>query len=79
MNSASHGAGRELARSVARDYVTKADLQQELQHAGVDLIGGGVDESPFAYKDIEQVIERQLDLIEVLGKFQPKIVRMAGK
>ena len=36
-----------------------------------------MDESPQAYKDIESVIAAQSDLVEVLGKFMPRIVRMA--
>ena len=78
LNSASHGAGRELSRSEARDYVTKDDLMNEVKFSGIELIGGGVDESPFAYKDIDQVIARQSDLIDIVGTFLPKIVRMAG-
>lgn len=78
LNSASHGAGRELSRSEARDYVTKEDLMNEVKFSGIELIGGGVDESPFAYKDIDQVIARQTDLIDIVGTFLPKIVRMAG-
>jgi tRNA-splicing ligase RtcB len=30
------------------------------------------------YKDIHQVMEAQQDLVEVLGRFDPKIVKMAG-
>ena len=50
----------------------------EVKFSGIELIGGGVDESPFAYKDIDQVIARQSDLIDIVGTFLPKIVRMAG-
>jgi tRNA-splicing ligase RtcB (3'-phosphate/5'-hydroxy nucleic acid ligase) len=38
-----------------------------------------MDESPQAYKPIEQVIAAQHDLVEVLGKFSPRIVRMADE
>ena len=79
LQSASHGAGREMSRSEARMHVTAEDLEAELVHAGVTLVGGGVDESPYAYKDIDRVISHQDELIEVLGKFHPRIVRMAGK
>ncbi len=41
------------------------------------LLGGNVDESPQAYKDIETVVAAQSDLIDVLGKFTPRLVRMA--
>ena len=40
-------------------------------------IGGGLDESPQAYKRIEKVIAAQADLVQIIGKVQPRIVRMA--
>ena len=53
-------------------------VRQELEKAGVDLIGGGVDEAPGAYKDIRKVMHYQDELVDVLGEFTPKIVRMCG-
>ena len=41
-------------------------------------MGGGLDKAPAAYKDIRQVITHQRDLVDVLGSFTPKIVRMDG-
>ena len=38
-----------------------------------------MDESPQAYKPIEAVIKAQTELVEVLGKFTPRIVRMADE
>ena len=46
--------------------------------AGVEVIGSGLDEAPMAYKNIHQVMEFQKDLVEVVGMFTPKIVRMCG-
>jgi tRNA-splicing ligase RtcB len=43
------------------------------------LLGGGLDESPQAYKPIEQVIAAQHDLVEIVGKFTPKLVLMADE
>jgi tRNA-splicing ligase RtcB len=51
-------------------------MKQYLQEQGIELIGGGTDESPFAYKDIREVMKHQKDLVNVLGVFYPKIVRM---
>jgi tRNA-splicing ligase RtcB len=53
-------------------------LKQELDKHGVELIGGGLDEAPMVYKDIHSVMRHQDDLVEVLGVFTPKIVRMSG-
>jgi len=53
-------------------------VRQDLEKANVDLIGGGVDEAPGAYKDIRKVMRYQDELVDVLGEFTPKIVRMCG-
>ncbi|MCR5886569.1 RtcB family protein [Hymenobacter sp. J193] len=83
IQSASHGAGRRLSRTQAKLQVTEGELRRLLRDQGVELIGGGLDEAPMAYKDIHQVMAHQRDLVDVLGSFQPKIVRMdaggAGK
>jgi tRNA-splicing ligase RtcB len=42
------------------------------------LLGGGLDEAPQAYKDIEAVMHSQRQLVDVLGRFTPRIVRMDG-
>lgn len=78
VNSASHGAGRKMSRTKALASVTDKQLKDELKKHGVKLLGGGLDESPFAYKDIEVVMKSQRQLIDVVGKFTPKIVKMDG-
>jgi len=50
-----------------------------LRERGVTLLGGAVDESPQAYKLIESIIAAQDNLVEVLGRFLPKIVWMADE
>lgn len=77
INSASHGAGRKMSRTKAKDSITNSFMKKYLKEKGVHLIGGGVDEAPQAYKDIERVMSYQKDLVDVLGSFTPKIVRMA--
>ncbi len=76
LESASHGAGRAMSREKAKKTFSRQLIDMELQEAGVELIGGGTDEAPMAYKDINDVMEAQKDLVKVLGKFYPKIVRM---
>src|SRR5678816_2898036 len=78
LNSASHGAGRKLSRTAAIKAITHNALQEELKKHNVKLLGGGLDEAPFAYKDIEQVMQSQKALVDVVGKFTPKIVKMDG-
>lgn len=78
LSSASHGAGRLMSRSKALQSFTISDLRHVLNKWGVELIGGGLDEVPMAYKDIDAVMAYQSELVEVLAKFYPKIVRMAN-
>jgi tRNA-splicing ligase RtcB len=78
LNSASHGAGRLMSRSAARNSITNKMVRQALEKHQVDLLGGGLDEAPMAYKDITQVMKHQEALVDVLGVFTPKIVRMCG-
>lgn len=78
INSASHGAGRKMSRTAAINSVTYKALKDILQKHNVKLIGGGLDEAPFAYKDIEVVMQAQQNLVDVVGSFTPKIVRMCG-
>ncbi|MFT3937132.1 MAG: RtcB family protein [Chitinophagaceae bacterium] len=78
VNSASHGAGRKMSRTRAMASVTDKQFKDELKKFGIKLLGGGLDESPFAYKDIEVVMQSQKALIDVLGRFTPKIVKMDG-
>jgi tRNA-splicing ligase RtcB len=78
INSASHGAGRTMSRSAAKQSITNKMMKQELQKNGVELLGGGIDEAPMAYKDIRRVMHYQDELVDVIGEFTPKIVRMCG-
>ncbi|SOD80469.1 RtcB family protein [Spirosoma fluviale] len=77
INSASHGAGRLMSRTKAFNSITRSQWNKALVEAGVQLVGGDLDEAPMAYKNIDTVIEAQHDLVDVLAKFTPKIVRMA--
>lgn len=65
-HSCSHGAGRRMSRSAAKRRFSRFDL--EAQTAGVECRkdGGVLDEIPAAYKDIDQVMENQRDLVEVV-------------
>ncbi|GAA0284283.1 RtcB family protein [Cryptosporangium japonicum] len=66
-NSASHGAGRRMSRAKAKKTFTTDDLAA--QTAGVECRkdAGVVDEIPGAYKDVEQVLAQQTDLVEVVA------------
>ena len=74
--SASHGAGRAMSRQKAKDSMTVSAMKKLLTNAGVSLIGGSVEENSLAYKNIDAVMAAQRDLVDIEGKFYPRIVRM---
>lgn len=74
--SASHGAGRAMSRQKAKESFTQSAMKKFLSQAGVTLIGGSIEEMPLAYKNIDRVMHPQERLVEVQGKFMPRIVRM---
>ena len=43
----------------------------------MELLSGTLDESPQAYKDINDVMDSQKDLVDILARFEPRIVKMA--
>lgn len=77
--SSSHGAGRALSRSQAKKKYSFRAVQQDLARKGVNVLLAGADEVPYAYKDIEYVMDAQSDLVEIVAAFIPKVVMMAGE
>ncbi|MGI8638872.1 MAG: RtcB family protein [Pyrinomonadaceae bacterium] len=69
-NSCSHGAGRKMSRTQAKKHFTREDLER--QTAGVECRkdAGVIDEIPSAYKDIEEVMRNQRDLVEVVAQLK---------
>ena len=77
LNSASHGAGRVMSRHKARETYNWKMVKPYLDERGVKLISAGLDEVPMVYKNIEEVMAAQTDLVEPLAKFFPRLVKMA--
>lgn len=65
-DSCSHGAGRVMSRSAARQQITLAQHREATAHVECRKDKAVIDESPAAYKPIEAVIAAQDDLIEVV-------------
>lgn len=63
--SCSHGAGRKYSRTQARKLFTKEDLIKQTKGVECRKDGGVLDEIPSAYKDIDEVMENQKDLVEI--------------
>lgn len=78
LNSAAHGAGRAMSRKAAKEKYRWAGVKDQLEHRRVKLISAGLDEVPGAYKDIQTVMNAQVDLVEIVARFDPRLVKMAG-
>lgn len=76
LNSASHGAGRQMSRNEAFKRITKKMRDEYLRERGVELLGGGLDEAPQAYKNINDVMNAQRDLVDIIARFKPRLVMM---
>jgi tRNA-splicing ligase RtcB len=83
--SAPHGAGRVMSRSAARGdrkgrrpgRVTPQMMRAALEEAGVQLRGGGLDESPFVYRRLLPVLAAH-DNLRIRHVLRPVGVVMAG-
>jgi tRNA-splicing ligase RtcB len=76
LNSASHGAGRRMSRKQAKEKYSWKAAQKDLEKKGVTVLSAGADEVPGVYKDIEAVMREQADLVEIVARFDPRIVKM---
>ena len=85
-----HGAGRVMSRSQAKGkwnrktgeikkpgLVSPEMMNGWLEEKGVILRGGGLDESPHAYRRLPDVLEAQGGTVEVLHTLTPRVVVMA--
>ena len=86
-----HGAGRVMSRTAAAGkrnrrtgrvispgLVTPEMMQAWIREKGVILRGGGLDESPHAYRRLPEVLAAQQRTIEILHTLRPLVVVMAG-
>ncbi len=85
-----HGAGRAMGRLQAKGkrnrrtgeeirapLVKKEEHEAWIKRVGVELRGGDLDESPYAYKRIEEVLAAHSDTVEILHTLTPIGVCMA--
>lgn len=78
LRSAAHGAGRVMSRRKAKDKFRFRSIQKTLEKRGIRVLSAGADEVPGVYRNIEQVMAEQGDLVEMVARFDPKIVKMCG-
>ena len=77
LHSAAHGAGRRMSRKAALKKYDWKFVNPVLKERGVELMSAGLDEVPMVYKNIDEVMRAQADLVEPLATFLPKLVKMA--
>jgi tRNA-splicing ligase RtcB len=65
-HSCAHGAGRRMSRNAAQKAFSLADLQVQTQGVICRKDKGVLDEIPGAYKNIDEVMANQSDLVEVV-------------
>jgi tRNA-splicing ligase RtcB len=78
LNSAAHGAGRRVSRNTAIKQFKFKNLQHILQKKRITLISAGINEIHMADKNIEDVMDQQKGLVDIVAKFEPKLVKMAS-
>jgi tRNA-splicing ligase RtcB len=69
-HSCSHGAGRRMSRGAAKQKFTVEDLKTQTKGVECRKDSGVIDEIPGAYKDIDKVMERQSDLVEIVAELK---------
>lgn len=67
-NSCSHGAGRKMSRSAAKRQFTIKDHEEATKGIECRKDEGVIDETPMAYKSIDDVMNAQKDLVEVVAE-----------
>jgi tRNA-splicing ligase RtcB len=65
-HSCAHGAGRLMSRNAAQKRFSLQDLQAQTEGVICRKDKGVIDEIPGAYKDIDEVMAHQSDLVEVV-------------
>lgn len=76
-NSCSHGAGRRMSRTVAERTLNMDEEVQRLEAQGIIhaiRTQNDMQEASGAYKDIEQVIHNELDLVKIRTRLLPLAV-----
>ncbi len=73
LESCSHGAGRRMGRNQAKKAIDDAAFRRSLEGTFSQPSRGIVDEAPPAYKDVEIVIGRQTDLVDIVHTLRPII------
>jgi tRNA-splicing ligase RtcB len=66
-----------MSRTQAKNTYNWKSVKNDLAKKGITVLSAGADEVPYVYKDILSVMAAQQDLVTVVGRFDPKIVKMS--
>ena len=70
--SGPHGAGRLMSRKTAKDSITLKDFEDTMKRIYTSSVcQSTIDESPMAYKGIDDILENIADSVEVLDIVKP--------
>lgn len=79
LRSSAHGAGRPYSRKNAKEMHDDSVFNEFMAHFNIEYRGVAADETPFAYKDIEKIVDAQEDILtNVIGEMFPRVVVMGA-
>lgn len=77
-NSAPHGAGRLMSRAKAKDSINLEDFKETMKGIhSISVNESTLDESPFAYKNAEEIIDCVKDTVDIIKHIKPIYNRKA--
>lgn len=77
-SSCSHGAGRRLGRGAAKRTITTEEFAKSLEGTYSTADAKLLDEAPDAYKSIDDVMEKQRDLVDIVHRLRPIVTIKGG-
>lgn len=73
-----HGAGRLFGRNEAKRRFSRTEMDDWIKRRGVTLVGADLDESPMAYRRLDDVLAHHSASVRVVHRLRPFAVVMAG-
>ncbi|CAH0384153.1 unnamed protein product [Bemisia tabaci] len=71
--SSSHGAGRKMSRTQAQKNVELEQFKEAMEGIVAPINSKTIDESPFVYKDVSEVMKYQKDSVKIIKLLKPII------
>ncbi|MDH4261795.1 MAG: RtcB family protein [Spirochaetia bacterium] len=78
LNSSSHGAGRVMSRKNAKSLISLEEFKNAMKGIAADVSGHTLDEAPFAYKDLDEVIRMQNHIVVDLVDHVKPLINIKG-